>query len=96
MQIYLNNKNIGDMGAKLIGNELKNNTDCISLWIYGNSITLEVGAWQMLKKMEVFRYHKYHRLLCFLTKAPQLPRELPPLIFTYMSTGQLRFSASEA
>ena len=51
-EIYLNNKNIGDMGAKLIGNELKNNTDCISLWIYGNGITLE-GATEIAKGLKV-------------------------------------------
>ena len=52
MEIYLNNKNIGDMGAKLIGNELKNNTDCISLWIYGNGITTE-GAAEIAKGLKV-------------------------------------------
>jgi len=50
-EIYLNNKNIGDMGAKLIGNELKSNKDCISLWIYGNGITLE-GATEIAKGLK--------------------------------------------
>jgi hypothetical protein len=52
MEIYLNNKNIGDMGAKLIGNELKTNKDCISLWIYGNGITVE-GANEIAKGLKV-------------------------------------------
>lgn len=50
-EIYLNNKNIGDMGAKLIGNELKVNKDCISLWIYGNGITTE-GANEIAKGLK--------------------------------------------
>ena len=52
MEIYLNNKNIGDMGAKIIGNELKSNTDCISLWIYGNGISVE-GAAEIAKGLKV-------------------------------------------
>ena len=30
-EVYLNAKGIGDIGAKLVGNELKKNTDCLSL-----------------------------------------------------------------
>ena len=51
-EIYLNNKKLGDMGAKLIGNELKSNKDCISLWIYGNGITTE-GANEIAKGLKV-------------------------------------------
>ena len=51
-EIYLDKKGIGDMGAKLIGNELKSNKDCKSLWIYGNGITLE-GATEIEKGLKV-------------------------------------------
>ena len=38
----------GDIGAKLVASELKTNTDCVSLWLYGNEITA-VGATELSK-----------------------------------------------
>lgn len=47
----MNNKGIGDNGAKLVGNELKKNTDCLSLWLFGNGITA-VGAAELAKGLK--------------------------------------------
>eukprot|EP00286_Rhodomonas_abbreviata_P008397 CAMPEP_0181323850 /NCGR_PEP_ID=MMETSP1101-20121128/20024_1 /TAXON_ID=46948 /ORGANISM="Rhodomonas abbreviata, Strain Caron Lab Isolate" /LENGTH=253 /DNA_ID=CAMNT_0023431943 /DNA_START=75 /DNA_END=836 /DNA_ORIENTATION=+ len=46
--IYLNNQSIGDIGAKLVANELKTNTECESLWLFGNGISHH-GAAELAK-----------------------------------------------
>lgn len=50
-EVYLNNQNIGDIGAKLVGNELKSTTDAQSLWLYGNGITAK-GAEELAKGLK--------------------------------------------
>ncbi|KAJ1478628.1 hypothetical protein T484DRAFT_2929114 [Baffinella frigidus] len=50
-EVYLNTKGIGDIGAKLVGNELKKNTDCLSLWLSGNGITA-LGAAELAKGLK--------------------------------------------
>ena len=47
-EVYLNSLQFGDVGAKIVANELKTNTDCVSLWLYGNDIT-ETGAIELAK-----------------------------------------------
>mmetsp|Transcript_27058 Transcript_27058/g.52737 ORF Transcript_27058/g.52737 Transcript_27058/m.52737 type:complete len:255 (+) Transcript_27058:24-788(+) len=50
-KVYLNNQNIGDIGAKLVAAELKDNKDCTSLWMYGNGITT-AGALELAKGLK--------------------------------------------
>mmetsp|Transcript_50779 Transcript_50779/g.126410 ORF Transcript_50779/g.126410 Transcript_50779/m.126410 type:complete len:254 (+) Transcript_50779:225-986(+) len=50
-KVYLNNQNIGDIGAKLVAAELKDNKDCTSLWLYGNGITT-TGAMELAKGLK--------------------------------------------
>jgi len=50
-KVYLNNANMGDIGAKLVAAELKDNKDCTSLWLYGNGIT-HLGAIELAKGLK--------------------------------------------
>eukprot|EP00960_Hanusia_phi_P036620 752422-Hanusia_phi.AAC.5 len=50
-EIYMNGKNIGNDGAKLVANELKKNMDCLSLWLHGNGIKKE-GATELAKALQ--------------------------------------------
>mmetsp|Transcript_39176 Transcript_39176/g.123498 ORF Transcript_39176/g.123498 Transcript_39176/m.123498 type:complete len:138 (-) Transcript_39176:660-1073(-) len=50
-EIYMHGKNIGNDGAKLVANELKKNTDCLSLWLHNNGIRKE-GATELAKALQ--------------------------------------------
>lgn len=49
--VYLNNQNIGDIGAKLVAAEIKSSIDCKTLWLYGNGITA-TGATEIAKGLK--------------------------------------------